>query len=69
MVSDGVGGYHGRAELGLLRGRDQGGVSVCGLRMGPREGGKGGMGGLGWVRGHREWEIEDGVGGRGGRGV
>jgi hypothetical protein len=36
MVSDGVGGYHGRAELGLLRGRDQGDVSVCGLRMGPR---------------------------------
>ncbi len=50
MVSDGVGGYHGRAELGLLHGRDQGSVSVCGLRMGPREGGKGGMGGLGWVR-------------------
>jgi hypothetical protein len=24
MVSDGVGGYHGRSELGLLRGRDQG---------------------------------------------
>ncbi len=65
MVSDGVGGYHGRAELELclLRGRDQGDVSVCGLRMGPREGGKSGMGGLGWVRGDIEWEIEDGVGG------
>jgi hypothetical protein len=24
MVSDGVGGYHGRAELGLFCGRDQG---------------------------------------------
>ncbi len=23
MASDGVGGYHGRAEPGLLRGRDQ----------------------------------------------
>ncbi len=66
MVSDGVGRYHGRAELGLLTllsGRDQGGVSVYGWRMGPREGGKGGMGGLGWVRGDEEWEIEDGVGG------
>ncbi len=45
MVSDDVGGYHGRAEPGLLRGRDQGGVSVCGLRMGPRKGGKGRDGG------------------------
>ncbi len=39
MVSDGVGGYHGRAELGLFRRRDQGGVragdervcKVCGV--------------------------------------
>ncbi len=29
MVSDGVGGYHGRAELGLLCGRNQGGVGLC----------------------------------------
>ncbi len=62
MVSDGVGGYYCRTELGLLRRRDQGGVSVCGLRMGPREGGKGGIGGLRWMRGDREWEIENGVG-------
>jgi hypothetical protein len=32
MVSDGVGGYHGRAELGLLRRRDQGDVSACTVR-------------------------------------
>jgi hypothetical protein len=44
MVSDEIGGYHGRAELGLLSKRDQGGVSVCWLRMGPREGGKGSEG-------------------------
>ncbi len=56
MASDGVGGYHGRAELDLLRGRDQGGVSVCGLRMGSREGGKGWDGGMGEG-------IENGVGG------
>ncbi len=56
-----------RAELGLLRGRDQGGRKCVRVEDGspstPREGGKGGMGGLGWVRGDREWEIEDGVGG------
>jgi hypothetical protein len=51
MVSDGVGGYHGRAELECVW-----------VEYGSREGGKGGMGGLGWVRGDREWEIENGVG-------
>ncbi len=36
MISDGVGGYHGRAELGLLRGEGLGDVSacvVCGARV------------------------------------
>ena len=28
MVSNGIGGYYGRAELGLLRGRDQGTYGV-----------------------------------------
>ena len=53
MVSDSVGGYHGRAELGLLRRGGPGGVSVCSVRKGPREGGKGWR--EGWVRGDREW--------------
>ena len=56
MVSDSVGGYHGRAELGLLRRGGPGGVSVCSVRKGPREGGKGWR--EGWVRGDREIENE-----------
>jgi hypothetical protein len=47
MVSDGVGEYHGRAELGLLRGRDQGRECMRGEGGSPR-GGKGWM--KGWVR-------------------
>ncbi len=51
MVSDGVGGYHGRAGLGLLLGRpgDQGDVSACPVRSvvgkagGPGGGGEGGL--------------------------
>ena len=55
MVSDSVGGYHGRAELSLLRRGGPGGVSVCSVRKGPREGGKGWR--EGWVRGDREWGV------------
>jgi hypothetical protein len=42
MVSDGVGGYHGRAELelGLLRGRDQGRECVRVEDGSPRRGQK-----------------------------
>ncbi len=53
MVSDGVGGYHSQAELGLLRGRGVTLGECVLLRMGPQEGARGGMDG--WVRGDREW--------------
>ncbi len=41
MVSDGVGGYHGRAELDLLRGRDQGGRECVRVNDGSPRGGQG----------------------------
>jgi hypothetical protein len=53
MVSDGVGGYHGRAELDLLRGRGargREGVRYVWL-VGAGWGG-GGWGIGGWVGGH-----------------
>ncbi len=54
MVSDGVGGYHSRAELVLLRGRDQGTCvcAVCGWVPAKGQGVDGGM--------SEVWEIGDG---------
>ena len=50
MVSDDVGGYHGRAELGLLRGRGPGGERVCEVWLVGGLGGGWGEGGGGVVR-------------------